>query len=339
MANDFDIITYNLTEDYGQDVLNVLLTDRSVTQYKNDGMTHHIFWGTHDYEPLGEGYAYYDEIVAGHITGEHADVVMPRIMKKKNIQSKRTKNMAEIFTPAWVCNFMVNNIDQKFFGRRDVFNREIGKDRKTWETNREKIAMPEGKTWEDYVKLRWMEITCGEAPFMTSRYDTTTGQPIKLEDRIGFLDRKLRIVNENNDNHDTWMRGATMAYQNCLAYEWQGDNLLLARKSLLYAFIDNYEYKFGERPAHDLVMEIADIISWNIWQMDGLKFVIPNSCHDVVTHNLYGEEERNPCPGCKTGNIHKHNGIPVLVKSFETGEAYPYHIVVKEKEDHERNNP
>ncbi len=339
MANDFDIITYNLTEDYGQDVLNVLLTDRSVTQYKNDGMTHHIFWGTHDYEPLSEGYAYYDEIVAGHITGEHADVVMPRIMKKKNIQSKRTKNMAEIFTPAWVCNFMVNNIDQKFFGRRDVFNREIGKDRKTWETNREKIAMPEGKTWEDYVKLRWMEITCGEAPFMTSRYDTTTGQPIKLEDRIGFLDRKLRIVNENNDSHDTWMRGATMAYQNCLAYEWQGDNLLLARKSLLYAFIDNYEYKFGERPAHDLVMEIADIISWNIWQMDGLKFVIPNSCHDVVTHNLYGEEERNPCPGCKTGNIHKHNGIPVLVKSFETGEAYPYHIVVKVKEDHERNNP
>ncbi len=339
MANDFDIITYNLTEDYGQDVLNVLLTDRSVTQYKNDGMTHHIFWGTHDYEPLGEGYAYYDEIVAGHITGEHADVVMPRVMKKKNIQSKRTKNMAEIFTPAWVCNFMVNNIDQKFFGRRDVFNREIGKDRKTWETNREKIAMPEGKTWEDYVKLRWMEITCGEAPFMTSRYDTTTGQPIKLEDRIGFLDRKLRIVNENNDSHDTWMRGATMAYQNCLAYEWQGDNLLLARKSLLYAFIDNYEYKFGERPAHDLVMEIAYIISWNIWQMDGLKFVIPNSCHDVVTHNLYGEEERNPCPGCKTGNIHKHNGIPVLVKSFETGEAYPYHIVVKAKEDHERNNP
>lgn len=332
MANEFDTIKNNLAEDYGIDILNILLIDRSVTQYKNDGQTYHIFWATHDYEPLGDGYAYNDEIMAERITGEHADVVMPRVMKKKVIQSKRTKKMAEIFTPSWVCNFMVNNIDERFFGRRDVFNREIGKYRKTWETNHDKVAFPEGKTWKDYVKLRWMEITCGEAPFMTSRYDTTTGQAIRLEDRIGFLDRKLRVVNENNDNHDNWIKGAVMAYQNCLAYEWQGDNLLLARESLLYAFIDNYEYKFGESPTHELLKQIADIISWNIWQMDGLKCVVPNSCHDVITHNLYGEEERKTCPGCKANNIHMHNGIPVLIKSFQSGNTYPYHLLLNNKQ-------
>ena len=96
---------------------------------------------------------------------------------------------------------------------------------------------------------------------MTSRYDTTTGRKIKLEDRIGFLDRKLRILNENTDNRKDWMDAAITAYQASKAYEWQGDNLLLARESLLYAFIENYEYKFGERPNRESVREIAYIIS------------------------------------------------------------------------------
>ena len=229
MTNEVDIIENNLLEEYGQEIFDLLLTDHSMTLYKNDGQTHHIFWATHDYEQLGEGYSFYDEIMAERITGEHSDVIMPRVMKKKTVQNKRVKKMAEVFTPSWVCNIMVNNIDEKFFGRRDAFNREIGEERKTWETVREKIVIPEGKTWQDYIKLRWMEITCGEAPFMTSRYDTTTGRKIKLEDRIGFLDRKLRILNENTDNRKDWMDAAITAYQASKAYEWQGDNLLFAR--------------------------------------------------------------------------------------------------------------
>ncbi|MBO7084803.1 hypothetical protein J6W20_02645 [bacterium] len=41
-----------------------------------------------------------------------------------------------------------------------------------------------------------MEITCGEAPYLVSRYDVTDGtlkiQPIA--GRVGLLDRKLRII-------------------------------------------------------------------------------------------------------------------------------------------------
>lgn len=331
MADEVDIIENNLLMEYGQEILDILLTDHSVTEYKNDGQIHHIFWATHDYEHLGEGYSFYDEIKAEHITGVHSDVIMPRVMKGKTAQSRRVKKMAEVFTPSWVCNIMVNNIDNRFFGKKDVFNREIGEECKEWETVKGKIAFPKGKTWEDYIKLRWMEATCGEGPFMTSRYDTTTGRAIKLEDRIGFIDRKLRIINENTDNRKDWLNAVAIAYQNSTAYEWQGDNLLLARESLLYTFIDNFEYKFGERPEPDIVREIADIISWNVWQMDGLKGVIPDSCHEVENHNLYGEVELVPCPGCKTKNIHKHNGIPVLLKVFESGNTYPYHFLYKKK--------
>lgn len=330
MANEVDSIKNNLLEDFGQEVFDILLTDHSVTEYMKDGKIHHIFWATHDYEQLGEGYSYYDEIMRDRITGEHSDVIMPRVLKKKEVQKKRVKKKAEIFTPSWVCNFMVNNVDERFFGRRVVFNEEIGEDKKEWRTVTEKVVFPEGKTWQDYIFFPCTEITCGEAPFMVSRYDSTTGVFIPMKDRIGMLDRKLRIINENTETLEEWYEYAVYAYKSVFAYEWQGDSLFLARENLLYTFVDNFEYKFGTRPTIEQLKEVADAISWNIFQMDGLKSVVPNSCHDVVTKNLYGEIERTPCPACqKKAESCGHNGILTLLKDWNTGKIFPFESFYK----------
>ena len=71
-----------------------------------------------------------------------------------------------------------------------------------WISTREKIVFPDikGKQWKNYIDARRMEISCGEAPYLVSRYDTVTGTSIKLNERIGLLDRKLRVVNENTDS-------------------------------------------------------------------------------------------------------------------------------------------
>lgn len=333
MANEVDIIENNLLADFGQEVFDILLTDHSVTEYKKDGHVHHIFWATHDYEQLGEGYSYFDEITRERITGEHSDVIMPRVLKEKTVQKKRVKKKAEIFTPAWICNIMVNNIDENFFGRRIVFNEELGKEGREWRTVPEKVTFPEGKTWQDYVSQTWEEITCGEAPFMVSRYDSTTGVAIPLKDRIGFLDRKLRIVNENTSTLEEWFKYVVLAYKCVRAYEWQGDSLFLARENLFYTFVDNYAYKFGVQPTVEQAREVADIISWNVFQMDGLKNVVPNTCHDVVTRNLYGEIERTPCPGCKNKRYYGHNGIPALLRGREDGKYYPYDILFTKRKE------
>lgn len=314
--------------DYGRDVLETLLVDHSVTTAKNDGRTHHIFWATDDYEVRGDGYRFFDEISIEAITGANSDVVIPRVQKRKELKKKRVKEKAEIFTPSWMCNFMVNNLDERFFGYREVFNKEIN-DRHNWVVNRSKIAMPEGKTWQEFVKIRWMEYCCGEAPFIVSRYDTTTGDVIPIERRIGFLDRKLRIVSENTKGEKEWLEGARMAYQNTLGNEWAGDSLLLARENLLYTFSEYFVDRFGHQPTTEWMKIIADIISWNIMQMDGLKLVVPCTCHDVVTTNLLGEKEVHPCPGCKAKDARKHNGIPVLVKSWSTGLAVPLRMCLK----------
>ena len=77
MTNEVDIIENNLLEEYGQEIFDLLLTDHSMTLYKNDGQTHHIFWATHDYEYLGEGYSFYDEIMAERI-GQETRVIIDR---------------------------------------------------------------------------------------------------------------------------------------------------------------------------------------------------------------------------------------------------------------------
>ncbi len=58
--------------------------------------------------------------------------------------------------------------------------------------------------------------------------------------------------------------------------------MLIARENLLYTFIDYYKDKFNHIPSIELQQEFAEIISWNIFQMDGLKYVIPMSCHHEI---------------------------------------------------------
>lgn len=278
-----------------------------------------IFWATEDYTCLGESYGYYAPITVPNITGEYGSVIQPRVFKSRVEQINRTKEKAEVFTPSWVCNAQNNMIDEVWFGRKDVFNHEYPES-KTWTANTDLITFPEGKTWRDYVCSTRMEITCGEAPYLVSRYDTTTGKFIPISQRIGMLDRKLRVVSENTDSSGEWLKMAQEAYKNIYAYEWQGDNLLLAREALLMTFIEYYSEKFGEKPQLRSMKYIAYIIAWNVFQMDGLRGVVPNSCkHNkvIVEQNLFEEEERTLiCPGCYNETFKGHNGTHCLIREW-----------------------
>ncbi|NCB67406.1 MAG: restriction endonuclease subunit M [Bacteroidia bacterium] len=295
------------------EVLETLLRDHTTKQ--------NIFWATDNYIHLGEKYAYNAPILPELITGNNGNIIMPRVQKDKELQQARVRDMAEVFTPSWICNAQNNLIDNAWFDREDVFNTEITNPdgTHTWIVNPDKIIFPEGKTWKHYVRDTRLEMTCGEAPYITSRYDTTTGEFIPIEKRIGLLDRKLRVISENVDKSDEWLEAAQTAYRNTYAFEWQGDSLLLAREAMIYTFIENYEQKFDKQPLLKSIQYIAYIISWNVWQMDGLKGVVPNSCGErkTIVPDLFGEKEIiTVCEGCKSDNIHKHNGIYCLIKDW-----------------------
>ena len=56
--------------------------------------------------------------------------------------------------------------------------------------------------------------------------------------------------------------------------------MLLARESLIATFWDNYLIQWGHNPSKRELLQIANIISWNIWQMDAFTFSIPGSGAD-----------------------------------------------------------
>lgn len=225
-----------------ENVVDILENDFSpeiLAQLLRDHTTgRNILWCTHDYESKGEGYQYADEIRRELITGEHGTIIRPRVLKSRAEQSDRVKDMAEVFTPSWVVRKMVDYV-------------------------------------EISVSTLSLELTCGEAPFLVSRYDATTGEPIAIGERVGLLDRKLRMVNEQQLSDGEWLAQVRLAFQTTYGYEWQGDSLLLARENLLYTFVDHYEARFGIAPETTLLQEFAEIISWNLWQMDGLTYRIP----------------------------------------------------------------
>ncbi|MBR0260182.1 MAG: Eco57I restriction-modification methylase domain-containing protein [Selenomonadaceae bacterium] len=152
--------------------------------------------------------------------------IKPRAQKSHDEKIFRTRTQAEVFTPCRVVKFMVDAID-------------------------------DGK-----IDSRWLEIACGEAPFITTRYDAETGEDIPLDNRVGILDRKLRAM-PHAENKFSW---AKRALQSVYGYEIQGDSLLIARANILLTVADF----LGEIPDNDLA-EFADIISWNFFQFDALN--------------------------------------------------------------------
>src|SRR5574344_1524275 len=297
---------------YDKELLPILLKDHS--SKKN------IIWATDNYVFLGNGYGETDEITVSQITGKNGDIIKPRVNKSKTEQLSRVRDKAEVFTPSWICNVQNNLIDEAWFGRKNVFNKETPFEGKhSWKATSDKIVFPEGKTWHEYVRENRLEISCGEAPYLVSRYDATTGDAIPIEQRIGLLDRKLRIVGENTETTSDWLEWAQTAYKSTYGYEWQGDNLLLAREALLMTLVDYHKAKFCKKVSKykeiplDILNNFAVIISWNFWQMDGLKGVIPCSCEakKESSFDLFSGETINKvvCEGCEKNDIKQHNGI------------------------------
>lgn len=298
---------------------------------KDNTTKKNIIWATDNYKGFGNTYYFSKNMTLEAITGLKGNVIKPRVEKTKKEQQTRIREKAEVFTPSWICNKQNNLIDESWFEDKNIFN--VEKDN-IWKTNSNKITFPtkSGKTWQDYINDNRLEVACGEAPYLVSRYDTVSGNVIEVKDRIGLLDRKLRIIDENTSTEEEWLEWSTKAYKSIYGYDWQGDNVLLARENLLYTFQDYYFEKFNKEASLDILIEIANIISWNIWQMDGIKLVIPNSCktEEKIQMSFFGDEvQKIECLGCKKNNFRKHNGIYSKIMNWETNRAIKFLTLIE----------
>ena len=174
------------------------------------------------------------------------ELIEPRWKKNREQQKLRTKTRAEIFTPPEVCKLQ------------------------------NKLICDE-RNWEKFIDAKFLEITCGEAPYLVSRYNVVTGDSIPLAERVGLLDRKFHAVNENTSTVEGWQFCAIRALQSVYGYEFQGDNLFLARRNIFETVIEYFMQEFSRKVPEDFLSEVAEIISWNLWQMDGRTNSTPDT--------------------------------------------------------------
>ena len=196
--------------------------------------------------------------------------VLPRVEKSRETQGARTKKNAEVFTPSWLCAKMNDFLDVEMSSAREATEVSLPRDA----AHRGSGALAASFDWRRYVDTRILEITCGEAPFIVSRYDAATGKLIPVKERIGLLDRKLRTVNENAADEAEWLKWAVRAYESVYGYEYQGDSLAIARANLLITFAENLEARWGRKATTHELTAIANRIVWNFWQMDGLTGMV-----------------------------------------------------------------
>jgi hypothetical protein len=300
-------------------LLDILLIDRTTSK--------NILWATDSYliQQNNTAFDLKKPIKAELVTGYLYDtLIQPRAVKSLVEQKRRTKEKAEVFTPLETIGKMNRQIDKAAgFGRISEDN------------------------WKEYVKQLRLEITCGEAPFIAGRYtpEAHTGRKIELYTnsknserplRVGFLDQKLYAVTKYCEKHKDWVYWAKEAFKASYGYEWQGDNVLIARENLLYTFIDFYEHKFGKDPSLKLKTELAEIISWNIFQMDGLKYVVPMSCkpksEKYIQQVFFDElepkiEEEQQCEGCLNNDPFTHSPKNKYVKIMDWEKGKPIKFV------------
>lgn len=308
--NDIDILENSLRKK-GK-LLDILLLDHTTGR--------NIIWATDSYQDFGDDYAPKKQILPDLVTGERGELIQPRAVKSREEQRRRTKDKAEVFTPLEIIKQMNMGVD--------------------WAGE----SFPAGQdTWRQYVKELRLEITCGEAPFIVSRYNPTahTRKVISIDNRVGFLDRKLHVVSKYCKTPKRWLYWAKQAFKASYGYEWQGDNILIARENLLYTLIDNYRKLFGHPPSLSVQYNFAEIISWNIFQMDGLKYVIPMSClreNKLVPGELtlFGETpdvvESYECEGCKFNHPTKHNGRYAKIMDWSINKPISFLSLVSKKE-------
>ncbi|MBQ6131293.1 MAG: Eco57I restriction-modification methylase domain-containing protein [Selenomonadaceae bacterium] len=158
--------------------------------------------------------------------------IKPRALKSADEKFFRTRSIAEVFTPSRLVKFMVDALDD------------------------------ENLYWQLRLDSKWLEMACGEAPFITNRYDAETGSDIPFNERAGILDKKLRAIPAAADK----IFWAKRAVQSVYGYELQTDSLLIARANVLLTFAE-----FVEDFSADDLSEVAQVISRNFWKMDALN--------------------------------------------------------------------
>lgn len=171
------------------------------------------------------------------------------------IDFDRPKTRNEIYTPSWVVKKMTTYLNDRLKEDAD--------------------------SWMDYLSMTGGELCCGHAPFLVMRYDAVTLEPIEFKDRYGIIDLKIKTLFEQDLDDEAWVMWLEEIFKSSYGWDIYSDAIVYARCNVFMTFMEAYRLKFGEDPGPLLQRRFLNIISWNIFQMDGLQLTHPDTGQEV----------------------------------------------------------
>lgn len=166
----------------------------------------------------------------------------------------RTDERADVATPLWVLKAQNVLVDVAWF--------EDGSN----------LQFRAGCKWQNYVRARRLELACGDAPYLTSRYDALSKEEVRLDERVGLLDRKLQVVDVYADDL-TWKKWALVALKATFGVEIKVDKVARARENLVKTLVEHYERRFGTELDDETIEQAQKISEENIMVLDALDEV------------------------------------------------------------------
>ncbi len=194
----------------------------------------------------------------------------------------RTDARAEVATPFWVISAQNDLVDEDWHD-----GKKLRAERK----------------WQEYVQAKRLELACGEAPYLTSRYDALLKREIPLEQRVGIFDRKLQVVDENVADVE-WEKWAFRALEAVFGVEIKVDKVARARENLVKTFVEYYQLRFAEEPSDEMIERAQKVVEENVIVLDVLEedqnVVFKQEFEAIVGnppyHNIGGAGGSNDAP-------------------------------------------
>lgn len=260
-----------------------------VTLFKDCAAGRNIVWTDDECVEFGDGFIGDNGIAIEKITNFSSGAIKPHIAKKQGRRFERIMTRAGAIVPSWLFNRMNNSIDAVWLDMRDVSYVKNDVERNS---GLKRIVFHEksGRSGRVYVESHRPGITCGEASFAYSHYDTVTMDASPVGGRIGFSNRMLCVVSEKIGYCREWVRWAPAAPEASSGFEFQCCCLPTCI-NVFGTFWEHQRERWSAGMAEVETGQTVWILLWNILQLNGPICTMPANQMDIVVQFILFDYE------------------------------------------------
>lgn len=166
-------------------------------------------------------------------------------------------------------NRKLNQLDEVWFQRSGVFNTPTAEG---WIPAADPVYFEDPFHWKKYVN---QQIYVPDLDWGAALTFAGTSENLPLNERMGQLDRELRLVNENVRSQQEWQKRTSTMLARMLGCAKDPIRLFRARLCVLETCREAFQARFGHLPSARDEKALAHIVARNLFQSEDELNTVP----------------------------------------------------------------